>query len=104
MKTHHLDYDKGRHVLEQMTKPSFVVLSLVFCGLGCVGLLLGILVWTHGEKELAPVPIPFLAIISSLALISMFLPFYLCAWSCRILLRRIHGLEEEIRKGKAHEG
>ena len=104
MRTHHLDYDKGRHVLERMTKPSFVVLSLMFCGFGCVGLLLGILAWTQGAKELAAVPIQFLEIISSLALISMFLPFYLCTWSCRILLHRIHDLEEQIRKGKAYEG
>lgn len=100
MKTHHLDYEKGKRVLELMTKPSFVVLSLVFCGFGCVGLLLGILAWTNGAKELAAVPIPFLGIISSLTLVSMFLPFYLCAWSCRILLRRIQDLEEEIRNGK----
>jgi hypothetical protein len=96
MKTHHLNYEKGTRVLEQMTKPSFLVLSLVFCGMGCVGLLLGILAWVHGEKELAAVPIPFLGIISSLALISMFMPFYLCAWSSRILIHRIHDLEKEI--------
>ena len=96
MKTFHFDYEKGGKVLEQMTKPSFVGLSLGFAALGSIAFLANILLWAFHQGELTSIPAPVVGLLSCAMLFAMFFPYYLCAWSSRILLRRIRELEERI--------
>ena len=84
MKTFHFDYEEGGKVLQQMTKPSFVRLSLGFAALGSIVFLGSILLWAVRPEELGSISAPVVGLLSSAMLFAMFFPYYLCAWSSRI--------------------
>ena len=86
-------------MLEQITQPSAVVAMMALAGLGSLCFVGGMIGGGLDVLEHTTLSPATLAVIIGMGSFALFFPWYLCLWSCRILLRAVRDLEERVEKG-----
>jgi hypothetical protein len=89
-------------VLEQIATPSAVGAMMVLAGLGSLVFVGGMMRGGLDGLDHRTLPPATLTLIIGVVGFALFFPWHLRLWSCRILLRAIHDLEERVQKGPEH--